>query len=366
MAEKADDILRAYKLYGAAISLYTGKARAYLRYRNVPFIEASGTPEIFERVGLRIIPVLHTPDDELIQDTTVIIDYLEAKFGGPSIYPTGPAQRLVALLFEVYGDEWLLIPAMHYRWAYNLDYILEEFGKTVVPEATAEEQREVGARISAPFRGMLPSLGINEDTIAGIESAYETLLRQLNEHFTSHRYLLGSRPSIGDYGLMGPLYAHNYRDPWSGDLMRRIAPNVARWIDLMNVPAPNSGEFLADDEVPETLLPLLEVMFAESMPALLASLDANADWIEANPDLAELPRTVGEHEFTIGGKRGRRMMRSFSQWMLQRPLGYYQSLEGKDMERVDRLLDAVGGQACMQSPIRRPLTRRDNKLVAGP
>lgn len=60
----------AYKLYGAAISLYTGKARAFLRYRNLPFVEESGTREIFERVGFRMIPVLHTPDDELIQACT--------------------------------------------------------------------------------------------------------------------------------------------------------------------------------------------------------------------------------------------------------------------------------------------------------
>ena len=356
-------MIPAYKLYGAAISLYTGKARAYLRYRNVPYVEEPGDPEIFERVGFRMIPVLHTPDDELIQDTTVIIDHLEATFAGPSVYPDGPVQRLIALLFEVYGDEWLVIPAMHYRWAYNLDFILEEFGKMRLPDASPEAQRELGAEISAPFRGSLPFLGITDDTIAGIESAYETLLRQLNEHFADHQFLLGSRPSIGDYGLMGPLYAHNYRDPWSGDQMRRIAPNVARWVGSMNTPAPNSGRFLANDEVPRTLLPLLEVMFAESMPALFATLDANAAWIDANPDAEELPRAVGEHEFTIGGMRGTRMIRAYSQWMLQRPLNHYQSLTGKHRERADRLLDSVGGTRWMQSVIRRPVTRRNNKLA---
>lgn len=354
----------AYKLYGAAISLYTGKARAYLRYRNVPFVEESGSPEIFDRVGFRMIPVLHTPDDELVQDTTVIIDHLEAKLGEPSVYPAGAVQRLIALLFEVYGDEWLVIPAMHYRWAYNLEYILEEFGKTVNPDATAEQQREIGEKISAPFRGSLPFLGIDENTVPGIEADYEALLVRLNEHFASHKYLFGNRPSIGDFGLMGPLYAHNYRDPWSGKLMRRMAPNVARWIDLMNTPAPNSGRFLADDEIPETLLPMLEVMFAECMPALLATLDANAAWIDANPDAEEIPRAVGEHEYTIGGKRGKRMLRSYSQWMLQRPLTYYQSLEGEDLKLADRLLREVGGYECMQKEIRRPVTRRNNKLVA--
>ena len=357
-------MIPAYKLYGAAISLYTGKVRAYLRYRNVPFVEESGSPEIFERVGFRMIPVLRTPDDELIQDTTVIINHFEAAGGEASVYPDGPVQRLIALLFEVYGDEWLVIPAMHYRWAYNLDFILEAFGKTVNALASPEEQRERGAKISAPFRGSLPMLGITDDTVAGVESDYETMLRGLNDHFAKHQFLLGSRPSIGDYGLMGPLYAHNYRDPWSGDHMRRIAPNVARWVGSMNTPAPNSGSFLPNDEIPETLLPLLEGMFAEAMPTLMASLEANAVWIEANPDTEELPRGVGEHEFTIGGKRGTRMIRSYSQWMLQRPLDDYQALAGDDRERGDQLLAGVGGLELMQSTIRRRVTRRNNKLVA--
>ena len=356
-------MIPAYKLYGVAISLYTGKARAYLRYRNVPFVEESGSPEIFERVGFRMIPVLHTPDDELIQDTTEIIDHLEAKLGEPGVYPAGAVQRLVALLFEVYGDEWLVIPAMHYRWAYNLDYILEEFGKNVIPDGTPQEQREMGEKISAPFRGSLPFLGIDENTIPGIESDYEALLLRLDEHFATHQYLLGTRPSIGDFGLMGPLYAHNYRDPYSGDLMRRIAPNVVRWIGDMNTPAPNSGSFLSNDEIPETLLPILKVMFNECMPALMASIDANATWIEANPD-AEIPRVVGEHEYSIGGKRGKRMMRSYSQWMLQRPLSLYRSLQGEDLENADRLLDAVGGYECMQQEVPRPVTKRNNKLMA--
>ncbi len=356
-------MIPAYKLYGAPISLYTGKARAFLRFRNVPFVEEFGTPEIFERVGQRIIPVLHAPDDVLVQDTTDIIDYVEAHLDGVSVYPEGPAQRLIALLFEVYGDEWLLMAAMHYRWRYNLDFILREFGRVLAPDGSAQEQRALGEKISAPFRGSLPALGITDATAPGVESDYETLLARLDEHFANHDYLLGSRPSIGDYGLMGPLYAHNYRDPWSGDQMRRIAPNVARWVGWMNTPAPNSGHFLPEDGVPETLLPILETIFAECVPTLLASLDANAAWIEDHPEEPALPRMVGEHEFTIGGRRGTRMIRAYSQWMLQRPLDFYGSLSGSAREVVDALLDRVGGVDSMQTPIRRRVVRRDNRLV---
>eukprot|EP00959_Pyramimonas_sp_CCMP1952_P409564 8583323-Pyramimonas_sp.AAC.2 len=39
-----------------------------------------------------------------------------------------------------------------------------------------------------------------------------------------------SRPSLGDVALMGPFYAHLYRDPVPGHLMKTRAPLVARWV----------------------------------------------------------------------------------------------------------------------------------------
>jgi len=128
-------------------------------------------------------------------------------------------QRLVALLLELYGDEWLIIPAMHYRWSVidqQRDFIMSEFGKLSAPGASYEEQIAIGERTSRAFSGMLPALGITAATIPGIEMAYLEFLDQLNEHFGHYDFLLGSRPSIGDFGFMGPLYAHLARDPVPG------------------------------------------------------------------------------------------------------------------------------------------------------
>ncbi len=85
----------------------------------------------------------------------------------------------------------------------------------------------------------------------------------------------GTRPSIGDFGLYGPLYAHQYRDPVSGALMKRIAPNVARWVERMSKPPrPKGGEFLANDDVPATLMPVLARIMREYLPVLLATAEA--------------------------------------------------------------------------------------------
>jgi glutathione S-transferase len=106
-------------LYGMAGSLYTGKVRAYMRQNHIPFVEhkAGGkrfTEQIVPKVGRWIIPVIETPEGELIQDGTVILDHFEASGASrKSIYPETPVMRAVAHLFELFGGEGMLRPAMH-------------------------------------------------------------------------------------------------------------------------------------------------------------------------------------------------------------------------------------------------------------
>lgn len=125
------------ELYAAEVSLYSGKARAYLRYKQIEFDEILPSRHIIERVlepatGVRMIPVVRLPGGELVQDTTAIIDRIEATTPRRPVYPVGPRQRLVAHLLELYADEWLLMPAMHYRWVYlrhHLGLLAREFGE---------------------------------------------------------------------------------------------------------------------------------------------------------------------------------------------------------------------------------------------
>lgn len=359
-----------YKLIGAECSLYTGKSRAYLRYKDIPFEEVLCTAEVYEtiiipRVDDRIIPVLISPDDICVQDTTEIIDFLEERFPETSVYPKTPLQRLVALLFELYGDEWLLLPAMYYRWWFkddNYDFIVGEFGRTTMPDADPEIQRaagEVGAKL---FGGMLPALGITDKNHKQIEEWYELFLDCFSEHLKSYPFLLGTRPSIGDFGLIGPLYAHLYRDPYPGRLMKSRAPLVAKWVERMNAPESKSGEFLPDDKVPETLHPILKMIFEEMFPPMLDTVEKLGDWLDQNPD-KEIPELLGQHEFMVCGVKESRGIRPYSQWMFQRPVDYYRSLSGGGKERADSLLKVVGGHENMQVNIRRRVKRENHKLL---
>ena len=361
--------MSGWTLIGAEASYYTGKARAYLRWKGVPFEEMLATRDVYReiiipRTGVRYIPVLLTPDGAAVQDTTEIIDWVEAKVPGPSVYPEGPLQRMVALLLEIYGDEWLVLPAMHYRWSFaeNREFVLREFGETVVPAGTREEQIAAGEQLSAPFSGSLPLLGVTPETIPAIEAWTLALLDQLNAHFSAHPFLLGTQPSIGDFGLMGPLYAHLGRDPYPARLLRGRAPRLVAWIERMNAPEPVGGAFLPDDAIPGTLLPILTRMFSEHLPVLRDSAEQLAVWLDANPG-ATIPRGIGAHRFRIGEIEGQRVVFPYTVWMFQRAVDHLAGLAGEARRRVEAFLEAHGGLEALRAPIRRRVRRERNRLV---
>lgn len=357
------------RLLGHDFSLYSGKARAYLRHKQVPFVEGV-TPEdrqlIQERVGRRVIPVVVAPNGDCIQDTTEIIDYFERLYPERSVYPEGPWQKLVALLLEVYGDEWLVLPAMHYRWHFkrqNLGYVLKNFGNIIKP-GWPRWLRPIGGLPAAMKFGNLykPVMGRSRRNIGEIEKSYESFLDDFNRHLEEHAFLLGSRPCIGDFGLIGPLYAHLYNDPYPGKLMRERAPNVARWVERMQQPDDFDGEFLADDQVPETLQPILKRMFDEQLPVLVDTLRRVGKWATKHPDASGIPRFIGKHEFKLGDATATRYVMPFAQWMFQRPLAHYQSLPDQQKARIDPILEQLGGLNGLHEPVVAPLKLEDYRL----
>lgn len=358
-----------YTLYAAPLSLYSGKARGYLRWKNIPYREVLATravyaSEILPRVGWPVMPVLVAPDDTTVQDTTDIIDYVEANEPGASVYPEGAKQKLAALILELFGDEWLLMAAMHYRWAYNEEFAYGEFGKTLYANLPAKDQAIKGREDGAKFKAFLPLLGIAPNTAPAIEATYEEFLRAFDTHLAQHDFLFGSRPSIGDYGLLGPLYAHNYRDPKSGEHMEKTAPRVAAWCRRAHAPAhPLSGEFIAGDEIPRTIIPLLKIFAREQLPILISTLKHVQAWHTDNPGAAQVPRALGVHEFTIGGAEGTRGILPYSLWMLQRVTDHMDSLAGESKKVAETLLSTIGASALIGLRITPRLARKNFKLT---
>lgn len=272
-----------YILYGLPHSLYTGKARCYLRNQGIAYVERSiAHPDyrerIVPRIGRGIIPVLETPDGQIIQDTVDIIDHFEARGVPYPAYPAAPLQRVTAVLIEYYGSQAMLKHAMHYRWSYRAEqeaFLHEAFSAGAGPE--------FADGVMAKMNSYLPRLGVTEQSAPMIEQSFLELLDILERHFAVLPYLLGGHPTVADYGLIGPMFAHLGRDPVPAGLMKRRAPRVFRWVERMTAPGLDVVEYLdsrpelcPNDDLPPTLEPLLAHMALDMFPELddkLAYLD---------------------------------------------------------------------------------------------
>jgi glutathione S-transferase len=80
-----------FRLYGAELSPYSVKVRSYLRFKGLDFewlSRSNARQEEFARYAkLPLIPVLVDAEENVLQDSTPIIETLDAQYAEPSITP---------------------------------------------------------------------------------------------------------------------------------------------------------------------------------------------------------------------------------------------------------------------------------------
>ena len=352
--------------YGGPASLYSGKVRSFLRKSHTLYNECLPShPDYLQRimptVGRFVIPVVETKDGQIIQDTTEIIDFLEERAEKPfGVYPAGPKQKVIALILEAFGDEGLLRPAMHYRWNFpeqNQHFIAMEFGRMANPTATTPEALEFATPGMTKMKAYLPGLGVTEETIPAIEQSYADLLAALDEHFLTSPYLLGGKPTIGDFGLYGPMYAHLARDPAPEMIMKKTANRVWRWVERMTASDMDKPEFpdlpdttIAGDTIPDTLIPVLKLIARDYGPEIEALTGFINQYLNDHPEIETgtpvisdgNKRVLGGCKFKLLNTDMRVGARHYSLWMFQRVHDAYDALPAKDKTDVDALLKSTG------------------------
>jgi glutathione S-transferase len=410
-----------YRLFSWEHSYFSGKVRAYLRFKQRAgslgpgFEDVLATPELLAglllpRSGSSAVPQLLAPNGDWIQDSSDIFDYCEASHPEAPAVPdaaSAPRQRLASYLIELLADEWLVVPAFWERWFYSEDgrapshrgHNEQQWGAVLAAGAPGEARRAAGGAFFEQAFGISTSrsdpkgvyaglvhLGCDARTERAWQASQHRVLGLLETHFAKHDYAFGGRPSLADFALLGPLYAHLYRDAVSGFALRTHFPITCEWVArtngegaltarswdqklyslgedgaLVGRPATSDGgQRLGDDDVPATLLPLLGVFFEEMWPVLadaartlaaFVARDAHAPGDElpgktftATPGFEALQTGEGAltHAFTIGGVESLRMVVPYQMWMLGRLEEVLGHCTASDAGRaaVEKLLDA--------------------------
>ncbi len=346
-----------YLYHGADVSYFSGKVRPALPQKNLWYREVvPNLKEIVGKTGVAFIPVLMTPDGEAWQDTSAILDRLEAAHPEPPLYPMTPVQRVVAYLIELYGDEIALLPAMHYRWSFE-----ESVKKARIDFALGSGNRAAANHFADRMAQGKNMLGVCDATAPAIEAHLRELLDALCTHFEAHRFLLGDSMSLADCGLMGPLYGHLFRDAVPQKLLLETAFRVCCWIERMNRPPLDQQGWLPNDALAETLKSVLRIM-ADGVPMLLGAIRQIDAWGDANPD-ADPPRAIGSYETHYRDTNLSLLCRPYTLWMVQRPLDAYTALSEAERARVDAALDGTGWDALLAARPRHRMGKRDNELM---
>jgi len=112
-----------YKLFGLDLSPYSIKVKSYLKFKKLKFkwITNPNSKELQKHAKLPIIPLLLIGENESLQDSTKIIEKIEAAHPLQSIYPEDSRLIFIAALIEEYADEWSSKHLYHYRWSYEAD-----------------------------------------------------------------------------------------------------------------------------------------------------------------------------------------------------------------------------------------------------
>lgn len=269
-----------YRIFGSGGSPYSIKVRSYFRFKDIDHVWlVRNCPEHFAEhqkySKLPLVPTVISPDGTAMQDSTLIIETMEALVPEPSIYPQDVVLRFLSDLLEEFADEWANKWMMHFRWySQHSGPDAEQYSRRIAVElksgtlpgsdGLSEQVNTLAAGFKERMLGRGFTVGSNEKTQRIIEASYVDSIVLLNTHLRARPYLFGRRPCLADFGLAGQLY-QCFQDVTAGELMRLHAPSVADWVERMvNPRVVADGTFESWDTLASTLEPFLQsqvVMF---------------------------------------------------------------------------------------------------------
>jgi glutathione S-transferase len=286
-----------YRIFGSEMSPYSVKVRSYFRYKGLPhrWLNRAGDTagDYAKHAKLPIIPLVITPEGEGAQDSTPIIDRIEAEHPDPPVHPADPTLAFLSTLIEEFGDEWGNKWMFHYRWARDVDRASAagRIALSMNPGADEATWRAMTAQVRERMVSRVWFVGSSEANADFIEATFAAAIVQLEAHLGTRPYLFGARPAYGDFALWGQLY-EAWTDPTPGALIEARAPAVLAWVHRMLYPAA-LGEFESWASLAPTLAPILRDQVGRLfLPWTLANAAALASGRE------EYTVRLGDHAWT--------------------------------------------------------------------
>jgi len=357
--------------HGVMFSYYSAKTRAYLSYKRLPFVEQYHARDLSGRIReithKVMIPVVEMPDGQVLQDTTEIIDVLEARYPARPVIPTDPVLLLLTRIVEFIIDEFWIVTAMNTRWndPVSNKFAATDFGLRIGGSMglQGEEALAIGARVAAEMQSALPYLGISDEE--GQKAAgefFEEATLALNEVVSSTEFAFGSRLSLMDLCLFTGYYAHQYRDAGTAQqFLKTQTPRLCYYIDNINaghcVPDSNSELSISDK-----LIHYLSVIGVPGAQFASGVLERCTEAAEHASKGEVFEQRLNPFTFELSGRPFSRGASTFSAWKAQRIHDVYRSLDTSSRERAQEIASQIGWSSFLQADPGYRLERKDYQI----
>ncbi len=273
-----------YTVYGMELSLFTRKLEAAVTFYGAPFVRKPKThdnrKEIEHRSGTHQVPVLQTPENWMIGDTTPLLMMLDNRYPARAMFPDGPLGVLVHVV-EEFLDEWVERVMVHYRWHYeeSTRFAAERITRATMPGAN--EAAIVETLQNAPIaewgkRACRATGTASEQQQQAAEAEYKRILDAVDQQLRQTPYLLGMRPCAVDTIVLGGLRAHTYMDPTPKKTVSQY-PRIVEWCEQGADQWDGNGELAPFPESTPFAQMILSEMPTIYRPYILANAQAQAN-----------------------------------------------------------------------------------------
>ncbi len=334
-----------YRIWQMNASPYSHKVMSYMNYKGVPYKRMEINIDAYENeipklVGQGIMPVLLTPDEKVMQDSTPILEYFEKKYPQNPTIPADARLAFIMWLLEEFADEYMPRISMHTRWGneQNRNTVSHRVARSMAVGSPSANTKEMASFFSNRQAGFNKHLGLDgEGMRANMDQQILDLLYILEEHFKHYQYILGFKPSMADFSLFGPLRAHLFNDPQSHELLEVNAPRTCRWLENIHDLGDSRGcagqtEFGdwidLDNGLPESLEKLLGFVSKTYIPFAKACAMASKKGSKS-------------FEATVYGQQGTFRVHQNRVWSFEQLQLKYQTLQGQDKFFIDEVLSAA-------------------------
>ena len=334
-----------YRIWQNLASPYSYKVMTYMNYKGIPYkrMEANvkvSMEEIPRLVGQTIVPVMLSPQDEVLQDSTPIIEWLEQRFPEKRVTPEDARLAFLMWLLEEFADEYMPRIHMHTRWGneQNQRAVSHRIGRDLayaIPDASVSDLADFMLSRQAGFN---KHLGLTDRVRENMDQQVLDLLSILDEHFLHYQFLLGDKPSMADFALYGSLKVHLYSDPNSKETMEVHGPRTCNWIETITelgdtrgcVGQTTFGDWInLNAGVPESLHKLLSFTAKTYIPFAQACAQASKNKSKTfDAEVYGLTETFSVHQYRV--------------WSFEQLQNRYVQLQGDEKQLIDEALTAAG------------------------